>query len=97
MADGYCLLFLFGISSFILDGLVTWAQAFHCPALDAKQAYIYFPIPFSSHTYCYIIIVKQFCNLIRNLDNLDSRIALALLWLCCVHNIADQNCKLNIA
>lgn len=96
MADGYCLLFPFGISSFILDGLVTWAQvrlsAFHCPALDAKQAYMYFPILFSSHTYCYIITVKQFCNFIRNLENLDSGITLALL-LCPQH----QNYKLNIA
>lgn len=44
MADGHCLLFPLGISSFILGSLVTLAQvrlsALHCPALDAKQAYV---------------------------------------------------------
>lgn len=90
MADGYFLLFPFGISSFFLGSLVTWAQvrlsAFHCPALDAKRAYVYFLILFSSHTSCYIITVKQFCNLIRNLENLDSGITLALL-------LCPQHCK----
>lgn len=90
MADGYFLLFSFGISSFILDSLVTWAQvtlsAFHCLALHAKQACKYFLILFSSHTYCYIITIKQFCNIIRNLENLDLGITLALL-------LCPQHCK----